>query len=85
MCVGCSVIGTTVNTLLFAYVGESLLLLSYLKNQRYPLELLINSKIMFQSCALMIFGAVACVIAIPISAVIMAKLDEKETEVLNKV
>ena len=85
MRVGGNVMGTTVNTLLFAYAGESLLLLSYLKNQKYSFELLINSKMLFQSCAVMIFGAIASVIVIPLAAVIMTKLDEKEAEALDKV
>ena len=46
MQIGREVIGTTVNTLLFAYLGESLLLFSYLKMQDYTLETLLNSKMM---------------------------------------
>ena len=42
MHIGSEVIGTTVNTLLFAYLGESLLLFSYLKMQKYSMELLLN-------------------------------------------
>ena len=57
MQIGREVIGTTVNTLLFAYLGESLLLFSYLKMQDYTLETLLNSKILFQNCVSMIFGA----------------------------
>lgn len=68
------VIGTTVNTLLFAYLGESLLLFTYLKMQNYSLELLLNSKILFQNFASMIFGAIACVMVMPIAAVLMAKM-----------
>ena len=49
MQIGREVIGTTVNTLLFAYLGESLLLFSYLKMQDYTLETLLNSKILFQN------------------------------------
>ena len=60
MQIGKEVTGTTVNTLLFAYLGESLLLFSYLRMQGYSFELLLNSKIMFENCASMIFGAIAC-------------------------
>ena len=59
MKIGREVIGTTVNTLLFAHLGESLLLFSYLKMQDYTLETLLNSKILFQNCVSMIFGAIA--------------------------
>lgn len=72
--IGKEVIGTTVNTLLFAYLGESLMLFTYLKIQKYPLELLLNSKILFQNFTSMIFGAIACVMVMPIAAVLMAKL-----------
>ena len=74
MQIGREVIGTTVNTLLFAYLGESLLLFTYLKMQNYSLELLLNSKILFQNFASMIFGAIACVMVMPIAAVLMAKM-----------
>ena len=74
MKIGREVIGTTVNTLLFAYLGESLLLFTYLKMKNYSLELLLNSKILFQNFASMIFGAIACVMVMPIAAVLMAKM-----------
>ena len=66
---GKEVTGTTVNTLLFAYLGESLLLFSYLRMQGYSFELLLNSKIMFENCASMIFGAIACGVVMPVAAV----------------
>ena len=71
--IGREVIGTTVNTLLFAYLGESLLLFSYLKMQDYTLETLLNSKILFQNCVSMIFGAIACVVVMPVAAVLVGK------------
>ena len=73
MQIGREVIGTTVNTLLFASLGESLLLFSYLKMQDYTLETLLNSKILFQNCVSMIFGAIACVVVMPVAAVLVGK------------
>ena len=73
MQIGREVIGTTVNTLLFAYLGESLLLISYLNMQDYTLETLLNSKILFQNCVSMIFGAIACVVVMPVAAVLVGK------------
>ena len=64
MHIGSEVIGTTVNTLLFAY----------LKMQKYSMELLLNSKILFQNCVSMFFGAIACVLVMPISAILLAKM-----------
>ena len=75
MKIGREVTGTTVNTLLFAYLGESLLLFSYLRMQGYSMELLLNSKIMFESCVSMIFGAIACVVVMPVAALVMAKMN----------
>lgn len=74
--VGKDVIGTTINTLLFSYFGESLLLLSYLKMRNDSLEFLLNSKILFQSCASMLLGAIACVLVMPISTVLLAKMSK---------
>lgn len=51
------------------FLGESLLLFSYLRMQGYSFELLLNSKIMFENCASMIFGAIACVVVMPVAAV----------------
>ena len=73
MKIGKDVIGTTVNTLLFAYLGESLLLFAYLRMQNYSIELLLNSKILFQNCISMIFGAIACIMIMPVSAVLITK------------
>lgn len=75
--IGREVIGTTVNTLLFAYLGESLLLFSYLKMRNYTLETLLNSKILFQNCVSMIFGAIACVIVMPMAALLIGKQSRK--------
>lgn len=73
MKIGKDVIGTTVNTLLFAYLGESLLLFAYLRMQNYSIELLLNSKILFQNCISMIFGAISCTMIMPVSAVLIGK------------
>lgn len=68
MQVGKEIIGTTVNTLLFAYLGESLLLFAYLKREKFPLELIINSKFLFQELSVMLFGAITCLFIVPVSA-----------------
>lgn len=71
--VGKEIIGTTVNTLLFAYLGESLLLFAYLKREKYPLELIVNSKFLFQELSIMLFGAVTCLLIVPVSAYFAAR------------
>ena len=65
--VGKEIIGTTVNTLLFAYLGGTILLFSYIQTQQYTLEIILNSQFLFQDVAVMLFGAVACLITVPVS------------------
>ena len=65
--VGKEIIGTTVNTLLFAYLGGSILLFAYVQTQQYNLEIILNSQFLFQDVAVMLFGAVACLITVPVS------------------
>ena len=65
---------TTVNTLLFAYLGESMILFAYLRMQKQSLGILLNSRLLFQNCIFMIFGALSCVLVIPISTLLMKKL-----------
>ena len=65
--VGKEIIGTTVNTLLFAYLGGSILLFSYVQAQQYTLEIILNSRFLFQDVAIMLSGAIACLITVPVS------------------
>ena len=65
--VGKEIIGTTVNTLLFAYLGGTILLFSYIQTQQYSLEIILNSQFLFQDVAAMLSGAVACLITVPVS------------------
>lgn len=66
--IGKGITGTTVNTLLFAYLGESMLLFAYIKTGRYTLETILNSRFLFQDAAVMLFGAIACLLTVPVSA-----------------
>lgn len=79
--IGKEVIGTTVNTLLFAYLGESLLLFVYLKMHDYTIETLLNSKILFENCVSMIFGALACVAVVPVAAWLMGNVFTADTPI----
>ena len=72
--VGKDIIGTTANTLLFAYFGESILLFSYLVNMKYNWEMILNSKLLFQGLAMMSAGMIACLLAVPVSSYIIAKV-----------
>lgn len=77
--VGRAIIGTTVNTLLFAYLGESILLFLYLKTGRYSVEMILNSKFLFQGLTSMLFGAVACLLTVPVSIACIIRRIEYDT------
>lgn len=66
--IGKGITGTTVNTLLFAYLGESLLMFAYVATMGYSLETVINSKFLFQDVFVMLMGAIACLIAVPVAS-----------------
>ncbi len=82
--IGKDIIGTTVNTLFFAYLGDSLLLFFYLKNVaylgdslllffylknvKYTAEVILNSKMLFQGVSAMLFSAIACLLTVPVAS-----------------
>lgn len=72
--IGKEIMGTTINTLLFAYLGESLLLFAYLKIGKFSAEAILNSKFLFQDVAVMLFGGIACLLAVPVSSLCIARL-----------
>ena len=77
MQIGRGITGTTVNTLLFAYLGGSMLLFAYIKTGKYTLETILNSKFLFQDAAVMLFGAIACLLTVPVSAAVAARFLRK--------
>ena len=70
--VGKEIIGTTVNTLVFAYLGESLMLFAYLEKNGYSPEMMLNSKVLFQNIAVMLLGITACLLSVPVAAYLVA-------------
>lgn len=46
----------------FAYLGGSILLFAYVQTQQYNLEIILNSKFLFQDVAIMLSGAIACLL-----------------------
>lgn len=79
MQVGKEIIGTTVNTLLFVYLGDSMLLFAYLKKGGYTIETIVNSRFLFQELSVMLFGAVACVLIVPFAAYCVAYVLSNES------
>lgn len=81
--IGKDIIGTTVNTLFLAYLGDSLLLFFYLKNVKYTAEVILNSKMLFQGVSAMLFSAIACLLTVPVASagcMLFLKKDEKKEE-----
>lgn len=69
--IGYDILGTSVNTLFFACVGESMLLINRFYRLNYSFLQLINSKAFFQNFVIVITGAIGITISIPISAIVM--------------
>lgn len=72
MNIGGDILGTTVNTLYFAYLGESLMLFILFKNFQYSFAEILNSKAFFQEVVCIVFSAIGCVAIIPITAIIVS-------------
>ena len=71
------------NTLFFAYLGDSLLLFFYLKNVKYTAEVILNSKMLFQGVSAMLFSAIACLLTVPVASagcMLFLKKEEKKEE-----
>lgn len=71
--IGKSVLGTTINTLYFALIGEGLMVFNVMVNYRYSLERLFNSSAFIELFGLVAFSAIACVITIPVTAKVFTK------------
>ena len=70
--VGKDILGTTVNTLLFAGFGESIMLLNlFIKNENTFAEI-INSKAFFQETAAIFVALMGCLLVIPVSGMLTA-------------
>ncbi|WP_051589033.1 YibE/F family protein [Ruminococcus sp. NK3A76] len=72
MNIGKDIIGTTTNTLLFAYIGEFMTLVIWFREYEYPLSEIINSKIFCQDFLQIVSSGSGCMIIIPVSALFMA-------------
>lgn len=72
--IGKDILATTLNTLYFAYLGESLMLLLYLQKYDYSFVRMMNSKAFLQEFTCIMVSAIGCMIIIPLSAKISAKM-----------
>lgn len=70
--IGRDIIGTTTNTLFFAYMGEALMLIIRFKIEGYSVSRIINSKVFFQEFIRILFSGASCILTIPVTAYILA-------------
>ena len=78
MHIGKDIIGTTINTLLFVFMGESITLILYFHLVHYELLDLINNKTLLIELSKIIFSMIGSIIVIPLTSYISAKLYTKE-------
>lgn len=74
MNIGKDVLGVTINTLLFAAIGESILMFQMYFDSAYSFAKLLNSKSLFQAAAVVLTGGIGVEISIPITAAVLAIL-----------
>lgn len=78
MNIGREILATTINTLFFTCVGESLLLFNIVCYWGYSLEFFLNSKALYQVVLFSGIAALGCIAAIPLSALAMAAALKRE-------
>lgn len=72
--IGKDILGTTINTLFFAYLGESILLFNLFKSYGYQFLTMINSKSFLEDFICILFSGIACVLIIPLTSAIEASV-----------
>lgn len=72
MAVGRDILGTTVNTLFFAGLGESIMLAVLFMKNEDTLSVILNSKALFQEVSGIVTGAIGCLLIIPLSSFLIA-------------
>lgn len=70
--VGRDILGTTVNTLFFAGLGESIMLAVLFMKNEDTFAAILNSKALFQEVSGLLLGAIGCLLIIPLSSLICA-------------
>lgn len=78
MHLGRSILGSTVNTMWFACIGESLLMFLMFRKYQYSFESLINSKAFFENLATILLSATGCAIVVPVSSFVFVKMAKRD-------
>jgi len=77
--IGKDILGTTTNTLLFAFLGEFLTLLIWFKDVNYSLLDIINNKTFCAEFIKILFSGMGCILVIPITSLIVSnKITKKK-------
>lgn len=74
MNVGRDILGTTTNTLYFAFLGSFMTLFIWFSLEGYDFEMMVNSKVLTRELIRIISSALGCVLIIPITAMISTSL-----------
>jgi uncharacterized membrane protein len=74
MSIGRDVLGVTINTLLFAAIGESVLMFQMYFDCTYTLAELLNAKSLFQEAAVVLVGGIGVECSIPVTAAVFSLL-----------
>ena len=79
--IGKDILGTTMSTLLFAFIGEFMTLLIWFKKGNYSLGDIINAKTFAAEFIKILFSAIGCILVIPITSYITShELVKKQNE-----
>ena len=79
MNVGRDILGTTTNTLYFAFLGSFMMLFVWFSLEGYTFALAMNSKVLIKELIRIISSGLGCVLIIPITAAISTTLLTKTT------
>jgi len=72
--IGRDILGTTINTLFFAGLGECIMLAVLFMKNEDNLAYILNSKALFQEVSGLLIGAIGCLIVIPLSSYMVARM-----------
>lgn len=74
MRIGYDISGTMINTLFFAYLGESMMLTIRFYLEGYSFTTILNSKSFSQEFFRMLFGGACCILIIPVTAYVTSQI-----------
>lgn len=74
MKIGRDILGVTINTLLFAAIGQTVLMIQMYFDCGYSFSQLMNSKSLFQSAMVVLTGGIGVELSIPITALVLSAL-----------